>query len=532
MSLNLGQAIDVLLAATLAPLGLALSFFIVHMLARAWRVSYFRRPIPVLVHPLNFEHHKPEFVQGQDSAMLQLPSLLRDYLAADSVSLVNLAPGPMTNVTPQLLTATADESAPTSWAARLVTAFQSRYRPFYAIILVPEVPQQGFSVGVQIVREPQRTLVSARSFHARELLELSYVIGGFCAESILEQPGFLRRSPRWEHWKNGAYTFLRSGLYYQKQGKWDKAHAYYTEAAKRCPGNVRVALVHGNLHEKQEEFEKAATVYNAAACLWTQNIDLSYRLAATKVNLALSSDLDRHEKIALVKSANEVLLQAQRRLLRRSIVKSLLRVSKPWARDRGERIYWYSWFRADSYRKPLRFLRKSKRHEYRCALHVAVETNNVYLFKLQGGASKLRARAAVQRSWKKVLQITHARRSGWLAHWTAACFFSRAAILPPGWQPRKRVWSREWRAVQTSSYALGLRLSEAAAPPDWKTYCQERAVGEIGRVVRNPTSQFDARVLQDDPDMKPLQHAFKGQAVAVLAGVVGTAGGKQLELDF
>lgn len=62
--------------------------------------------------------------------------------------------------------------------------------------------------------------------------------------------------------------------------------------------------------------------------------------------------------------------------------------------------------------------------------------------------------------------------------------------------------------------------SREGAPITWIQYWEERAVGEIGRVLRNPCSQLDTRLLHADPDMIPLQHAFKGRAVASLVGLL------------
>ena len=521
MVLDWAEVLKTALAALLAPLAVVLSFLLIHVAASVWRAPYLRRPAPLVVYPLNFEHSKPDFVDGQGVELLELPSRLRDYLAGDSESLVSLAPGPASPITPHLSAAAPDGGGSAAWALQLIRAFLSRYRSSYGVLMVPEVPGAGlYSVGVQVIKRPQGTLVAARSFRADNVLELSFLVGGFCAEAVLAQPEFLRRAPRWEHWKHSAYMFVRSGMYYQHEGDYDLAQEYYVQAAKRCPGNARIALLRGSLHEKQNEFSKAVEVYDAAACLWRQNIDISYRLAAANVNLAISSsdELDDAARHQLVVGANSIIANARRRLRLRSIAWSILRASIPWSRDRGERLYWRSWLVADPYRRPLRLLRKSKRHEYRCALEVAAESNEMYLWTL--GSPGPPRRESVARSWRRLIRLTSKRRAGWLAHWSMACYFSRAAKLPDHATPRQSAWQRDWRKVETLIISRERGSERGSAPSSWSQYCEERAVGEIGRVLRNPSSQLDTRLLHDDPDMIPLQGAFKGRAVAALVGLL------------
>jgi tetratricopeptide (TPR) repeat protein len=530
-----GETLDAVLTAVLAPLGIALSILVVHLIAVLWRVTALRRPLPVVVHPLRFEHSRPDFVGGQPDALLELPSRLRSYLGGDVGSQVELAPGPGGPLTNQFAAA-APHRGDTTWVGHLTRTLLSRYRPTLNIVLVPEVPERGLSVGVQIVKEPHGEVVAARSITAPDLLELYHVIGGFCAEAVLEQPRLLSRTPRWGHWRNNAYTQLRIGLSREREGdaaarRGDKAaadreytlaHEKYSEAARRCPGNSRIALAHGNLHEKREEFDEAANVYHAAACLWPQNVDLSYRLAAASVNHA-EPDLDKRAK--RLRAANRSLAYAKDRLRSAVVLKALLRTYVPRRRDKGERAFWRSWFRPDRYRRSLRLLRKSRRYEYCCALEIAIEGNKLLLWRLQHGAGELTDREttrAVTQSWRKVVRITSKKRIGWLAHWTAACYFSRLTQLTDGCTPPAGEWLRDRKSLTSPGSSSGLGIAVDGAEVAWKTYCEERAVGELGRVVRNPCSQFDARLLQTDPDMMPLQEALKGRAVAVLAGVVPT----------
>lgn len=527
------RGLDVLLLAVLGPLGLALAFLLVHLIALAWRVTASRTPTPVVVQLLSFEHHRLEFVGSQPTELLELPSRLRDYLAGDSTSLVELAPGPVGPITTQLPTAVADGNTG-GWASQLSRTLSSRYRPVLNIVLVPEVPRRGLSVGVQIVHAPSGQLLAARSIPGDDVLELAYLVGGFCAGVIFEQPRILRRTPRWGHWKNNAYTQFRIGLHFERLGDgaagegdkdnakacWEYAHAKYTEAARRCPGSGRIALVHGNVHEKLGDYAKAAEVYEAAACLWPQNVDISYRVAAAKVNRALVENLGREGLVDLVTGANDSLRRAARALRRRSIIRSYVRTFLPSNRDYGERAYWRSWFRPERYRRHLRFLRRSRRHEYRAALLIAIESNELLLWNKTKRECTTEFEADALRSWRLVVKTSSKRRAGWLAHWTAACYFSRLTEIRAEVRPARFLWLADRQRVLVPTRAVGVRRGGPESSVTWTDYCEERAVAEIGRVVRNPCSQFDARRLQTDPDMTRLQRAFKAQRVAMLAGVV------------
>ncbi|MFC5136973.1 tetratricopeptide repeat protein [Actinomycetospora rhizophila] len=459
-------------------------------------------------------------MDGQGVQLLELPSKIRDYLAWDSTTDVALAPGPVGPITPQIPAAFPDAEAPaTSIAAQVAQLFRPRHQPKINLILVPEVPASGFAVGVQIVRTPGDILIGARSVQAGDLKELTYKVGGFCAEIVLEQPEFSRRAPRWEHWTPQAYTLFRIGLYFQRHDL-SEAHDRLTEAAKRCPGNVQVALYHGNVHEKMGQYKKAAEVYDAAACLWTNNIDLIYRLAAAKANFAMTNRRLRvQQRVRLMEDANKSLRYARRRLRKPFVIWSYVITFWPFRRDLGERRYWLSWLIADSSHRSL--FRRSKGFELRRALEVAVEANELYLHSIRHDPDDvdktLAARDSVRNSWIKVRRAVKRSRVGWLTHWTAACYFSRASLLP-----KELRLEGEWRDDRKNMMRMaetGLGIGGDGEPNSWETYCQERAVGQIGSVVRNPYCQLDFNLLREDPDMKPLRRAFKGRSVAVLAGI-------------
>jgi hypothetical protein len=54
---------------------------------------------------------------------------------------------------------------------------------------------------------------------------------------------------------------------------------------------------------------------------------------------------------------------------------------------------------------------------------------------------------------------------------------------------------------------------------EWKRYCSQLAIRELGRVLRNPCNQLDTTLLSEDPDMVRLNAAAGGRSVAVLAGL-------------
>jgi hypothetical protein len=521
----LAQAVQALLAATLLPLGLLLSLSLVRLMSVVQRAVARFKPLPIVVHPLNFEHNMREFVTKQPPEMLELPSRVRDFISQDVTLRENLAPGPVSPIAPALSSVAPSDSSQNSWAHHLLELLYPRIQPAYNLILVPEVPNDGIALGAQIVETPKNRLVAARSFTAATISDLVLEIGSFCVENVLEQPGVLRRSPRWEHWSRGAYAEFRRAYVYQEAGEVDTAHAFYERAAALAPGNARIALHHASLHEGIGEFRKAATTYNAASCLWRQNIDMTYRLSAATINYVLTRpDLPPLTARRLILQANQALKGAQRRIAPWHLLKRVARTIHPRWRDPGERRYWYAWLRPDPYRSPLKLLRRSKGHEYRAALTVANSSNAILLYTAAGGAHCPKdPDPAVL--WRIITQVVDKKRSGWLAHWSAACFFSRAMELPIEHQPEEYLWRSDARRVSRASlsrFKLAFDdLEIDQSEPDWQRYCSERAIAELGRVVRNPCNQLDRQLLEKDPDMQRLRKA-SGQHVGVLAGLGGT----------
>lgn len=516
------QVQQALLTAVLLPAGLIVTLLAVRLLAACRYTLTRSRPLPIVVHPLNFEHNKPDFVDGQKSAMLELPSRLRDFVSEDENLRPRLAPGPVSPVAPSVSSAAPGNSEGPSWNSFLLELVFPRARPAYNLILVPEVPSVGLGVGAQVVRSPGNKLVMARSFQASDMDELVTRIGGFCIEVVQEQPAVLRRSPRWEHWNPGSYTAYRRALRCQQAGVADDAHKQFNDAASLAPGNIHVALRHGSLHESRNEFKEAARTYNAASCLWKQNIDIGFRLAAATVNYVLSNQLPSADTTRLLSESIRILERVTVRVQVPSLLRSLLIVTlNPRRRDPGERRYWFSWLRPDPYRAPLRLLRRTKGHEYRSALRVAIAGFALLTFTI-GDLRTSSDPVPVRNLWREVLDVSDKKRSGWLAHWSAACFFSRAMGLRPELQPPRDEWTTDLARIRAGSSSRFGAIFDGAMDgserASWKEYCKERAISELGRVIRNPCSQLDPSLLLRDPDMKRLQDASEGQLVAVLAG--------------
>jgi tetratricopeptide (TPR) repeat protein len=519
---QVGQA---LLTAVLLPVGVLVSLVCVRA-AVAVRGTFRRsRPLPIVVHPLNFEHDMREFVPNQRAEMLELPSRLRDFISDDSIVGPRLSPGPVSPIAPGVSAATPGKSDTPSWSSFLLELVFPQARPAYNLILVPEVPEGGYAVGSQVVKTPGNRLISARSFRADTMAEMVLQIGSFCIENVLEQPAVLRRSPRWEHWHAGAYLALRRALQQRDIDDDVGAHVLLNEAASLAPGNARTVLYHGSLHEAAGEYAEAVTTYNAAMCLWPQNVDLSYRLAGAMVNHAIGADADAIQTLKLVREANRILKLALARVAPVRVIRRTLSTTfNLRRRDLGERRYWFAWLRPDRYRAPLRFLRRTKGYEYRCALRVSIASNEMLLHAFDD--SSLDEIRSVSGLFEAVREIVERKRSGWLAHWSAACFFSRAMAVSRAHRPDPSTWAEDAsRVAAASSSRIGeLFLAPGGPSPngqldDWKRYCSQLAIRELGRVLRNPCNQLDTALLWDDPDMVRLKAAAGGRSVAVIAGL-------------
>jgi hypothetical protein len=265
-------------------------------------------------------------------------------------------------------------------------------------------------------------------------------------------------------------------------------------------------------------------------CLWKQNIEVKYRAAAARVNQAhqlfaeraTGGDSTRPVELQLVREALVGFESVAKDLRLMHVLRKVARTWRPGCRDIGERKYWLTWLRRDAFRQPLIFLRRSKRHEYRKSVEVLVEANQLLRFLIgskpgsvpgTGTAGKDNELSFdITTSLNAIMRLIRQRRIGWLAHWAAACYFSRAGQISG---PDEEIW-REYVRQSREQSPLGWPIGSEVA--NWREYCEMMAIGEIGRVLRNPCHQLNPELLLTDPDMRPLHNALKGGMVSVLIG--------------
>lgn len=542
--------------AVIVPLSLFITLLIVRILSYIWYGSLNRRPLPVVIHDLASDagHDGPERAgvspdPERARALHRLPAVLRDYISADPPFSRQLAPGVAGATSPAISVAAAGQAQP-SWSTALVNVVLPQTQASYNIHLSPHEVEPGFCVSVLLVKTPQQWIEASRTFRDDTLDGLTHQIGGFCMERVRLQAPFLRRTPRWEHWGNrGSYSLFRRALAYQEDKDFDSAYEAFETACGLSPGNIRLGVHRASLYELQQRYREAADLYDALHSLWRQNIEVIYRAAAARVNRAHDllaqrprparpprsaevigvpaprqgtapagppgSAVVTPEELRLTDEADRFFALAKRNL---GLPYMLWRCCKTWLprrRDIGERRYWLSWLRRDTYSQPLMLLRRSKRYEYLCAVNIAIEANRLLAALIGDRLGYQVAPFDMDESFTAVIRLIKRKRAGWLAHWTAACYFARAAQAATLISPPESSW-RKYEKRSRHQPTLGLPGS--AYPRDWRRYCEDTAIGEIGRVIRNPCNQLNPELLRDDPDMKPLSEAFRASTVAVLLG--------------
>lgn len=515
--------------AVIIPLSLFISLLIVRVLSSVWYGTAGRRPLPVVVHELRSEgqdelHRHGEKRPPADRAdyLRDLPAILRSYISADPPLSGQLAPGVATAASP-VIPAAAPGSSGAGWAAALTELVLPQRQAAYNIYLTRLARGAGTSVSASVVKTPQHWIVASAVFDETSIEQLALQIGGFCMESIQLQPASLRRTPRWEHWGGrGGYSLFRLALWHQEKLQFEQAHAAYEEASLLSLGNIRLAVHRASLYELQEEYDEARKIYDALHCLWKQNIELTFRAATTRVNLVHQLFSRRvnggdsepppatQKELEMLREAAILLDEATRDLRFRHVLGRWIRTWLPRRRDIGERRYWLSWLRRDTFRQPLMLLRRSRRYEYLSAVKVSGLSDSLLKFLIE---NKEVDRADANKSFKAITRIIKKKRVGWLAHWAAACYFSRAAQAAHLMKPDRQLWLRLGRS-STLSFGMG------PEPENFRDLCQLMAIGEIGRVFRNPCNQLNPELLYNDPDMIPLHDAFKGGMVKVLIGPV------------
>jgi tetratricopeptide (TPR) repeat protein len=538
----------------IVPLSLFITLLIVRILSYIWYVSLNRRPLPVVIHDLAPGPGRDGLDQAgaspspqQFSALYRLPAVLRDYISADPPLSRQLAPGVAGAASPAISVAAAGQAQP-SWSTALVNLVLPQKQASYNIHLSPHGGEPGFCVSVLLVKTPQQWIEASRTFRDDTLDGLTHQIGGFCMERVRLQPPFLRRAPRWEHWGNrGSYSLFRRALAFQEDKDFERAYEAFGTACGLSPGNIRLGVHRASLYELQQRYREAAGLYDALHSLWRQNVEVIYRAAAARINRAHDllaqraqrarpphsakligvpqprqgaapagapgSAAGQPEELRLTGEADRFLELTKQNL---GLPFMLWRWFKTWLprrRDIGERRYWLSWLRRDTYSQPLMLLRRSKRYEYLCAVNVAIEANRLLTALIGDQLGYPVAPFDMDKSFTAVIRLVKRKRAGWLAHWTAACYFARAAQAATLISPQESSW-RKYERRSRHQPTLGLPGNDH--PRGWRRYCEDTAIGEIGRVIRNPCNQLNPELLHNDPDMKPLSDAFQASTVAVL----------------
>jgi tetratricopeptide (TPR) repeat protein len=529
------NAIDVLAKAVLVPLGLLVTLLIVRVISYVWYILLNRRPLPIIVHDVKFKSKPPrvaELERKEDShAWSDLPALLRDFISADPPLSRQLAPGVTSTTSPTIATAASDGPY-FGWPTALLNLVLPQKAAAYNIHVTPLVSEANeLRAGVQIVKTPEQWIKASKVFAGRTINDLASAIGGFCMECVQLQPEFLRRTARWEHWgSRGSYTIFRRAISYQDNGRFQAAYKAYEKASALAPGNIRLGEYRASLYEIEGRYGEATQLYDALQCLWKKNIEILYRSSVTRVNQAQellcrqaaircsdgptveSRSSQIEQGLRLIEEAQCILIQARKDLQFLHVLRMWLQTWLPRRRDIGERKYWASWLRRDNFRQPLMLLRRSKRYEYVSAVKVGVLANEVLRFLLD---ENINGQFSIDKSIQSIFRLTRRKRIGWLAHWSAACYFSRlaeAAVLAV---------PASWPKYKSSVRKFGSPTAPGTEEPrNWQQYCEMMAVGEIGRVLRNPCNQLNPQLLQTDPDMKRLHNAFKGTAVRVLIGPI------------
>ena len=542
------SAIDTLAKAVLVPVGLLVTLLLVRVISYVWYVFLNRRPLPIVVYDVTSGTKSidstPILEANHDQGINSwehLPVLVRNYISIDPPLSRQLAPG-VTGTTSPAIAAATPTASQFSWTTALVNLALPQKQAAYNIYITPSPghPDQQCA-NVQIVKTPEQWIKAAKPFKAGNLDELAALIGGFCMECVQLQPEFLRRTPRWEHWgSRGGYGAFRRAVARQEDKDFSAAQAAYEKASGLAPGNIRLGEHRASLYEIEGKYQEATLLYDALHCLWKKNIEVLYRSSATRVNRAqelLLAHATRASQISaepaantnhapgegrcLIEEAQGILEETRKNLHFLRVLKMWLKTWLPRHRDIGERRYWASWLQRDKFRQPLMLLRRSKRYEYVSAVKVTLLANEILAFLL---SENLKKPFAIEQSVDSLTRLIKKKRIGWLAHWVAACYFSRAAAAAD------RAAPEDWRQYSEKFRELGSPVYLGVDPPqNWQECCQEMAIGEIGRVLRNPCNQLNPQLFETDPDMKRLHEAFKGVAVRVLIGPIGNMSASSTE---
>jgi hypothetical protein len=192
-----------LIMAVFTPFGLFITLLVVRAMSYLWYVGLNRRALPVVVNDIGLRR---EALTADNMAadqarraecLLDLPGLLREYVAADPPLSRQLAPGVAVAVSPDIPSATPG-TMQSGWSGALLTLVLPQKQAACNIFVTPHLDASQLRANVQVVKTPEQWIVATKTFTASTFAELVFLAGGYCMESVQLQPGFLRRTPRWE----------------------------------------------------------------------------------------------------------------------------------------------------------------------------------------------------------------------------------------------------------------------------------------------------------------------------------------------
>lgn len=406
--------------------------------------------------------------------------MLRTYIAEDVHGVWTHVPGAPNLATPDIPT-----EAPTTfdgWLGNLHRITAAKRPGFY--VTVAQLPSDDVRISVQIIRNPGRHFIGARTFEATQLNDVVFAAGGYCVERVQQQHKILRRTPRWEQWANrGGYDRFRQGLHAEQHGDTTQALKLYDLAGTLSLGNVTLALRRAGILEQQQRQLEAIQVYYYCQTLWPESIEATYRYAATCSNLRDVSGRG-------YRNALDALRSIQNSLRYRRIAQKWLGSILSRRRNAGERRYWANWLRSWTNPTGIPFSRRSKRRSFLYAVKVAL-----HVVALSAAAVTPARSGSFAEQYERVGALLRRKRIGWLAHYNGACYYAMCASLPPAC----------FRSYKD--------------PSNWTATNVGLALRELASVVRDPHNRLDPQWVLVDPDLKALRNSPAANHWASFLGI-------------
>lgn len=534
------------------PLILALCVILIVAITRIvsglWYFSRQRGQRPLVIRVEGGRDETPDATRRRT-----LDESLLAYLAADGDGNYVIAPGAGRPAAPRVMTEALDPAS--GWQAALLRLALARQRSYLVDVTWSPGSQTDpdwAGAVVRISRAPDERIVASSSFGRTSVDELIQTVGCFCIIFLRTQQRTLRHTPRWERWGQGVqgYRAYRTGLEHQRRAEltppldgepgsqpppngqrdgqhdlaeYQKALAWFNEAARFQPANLLVQLHRAALLELTGNFAGAAAIYQKCRILWPEHIETAYRMTNALRNLDSGPN-----------GVEDHLGQVEKQLARKALAIAWLRTFRPWRWSPGERAYWRSWMQL---RLPGRV---SRRATYLRAIAVAKLLVRMSFLNTSDNRSPAEGAAAATAlmenlarqllrkdaagDWKALLDpgagnrpadgdpaasgtpadpshiptysgAVHRSDTGWLALFNAACFFSQAIDLHADYVP------------------------EGFSPDRWRDACARAAVRELGILVRNPQHALEPDWLGTDKDLRPLLESRTGRAWASFVGL-------------